>query len=307
VVDKKGKIMKQRPFNLLIVCVCAMLLWGVLAGPAGAQDESTLAFSPVKDNYINRCSNSGTATNYGGAGKLLVRSFDGIGCTWEEPKSVRTIMQFDIPNLKCEVSQAVLRLYYFQKLGSLDPAGRTYEIRRLLNDWTEGSGAKPILQGGTSLGSSWENRHNFGEGLAFPWDSFGLAHILDRWPDTDDSAWPYLGGGDFPYTDYNEVDHWGGDEVWATAVVLADFGWMEWDVTELVQAWLAGTFPNHGIVIRDAQEQWHSPGLYPEDNKFGTWFYSRECVVDAEEDYRPCLVVTYDLSRPFDPNTSVDE
>jgi hypothetical protein len=72
---------------------------------------------------------------------------------------------------------------------------------------------------------------------------------------------------------------------------------MEWDITELVKEWNAGTFPNHGMVIRDAEEQWHSPGLYPEDNKFGAWFYSKEYV---EADLCPYLLVTYDLSDPYD-------
>jgi hypothetical protein len=159
-----------------------------------------------------------------------------------------------------------------------------------------------VKQGGTTLGSSWENRHNFGEDMVFPWDSYYLLHIWDYLP--GDYGWPGLGGGDFPYTDCNEVDHWGGDEVWATAVVPDSFGWMEWDVTGLVQEWNAGAFSNYGMLIRDGQEQWHSPGLYPEDNKFGTWFYSREYEPTADADYRPCLIVTYDLNSPYDPNTS---
>jgi hypothetical protein len=31
-------------------------------------------------------------------------------------------------------------------------------------------------------------------------------------------------------------------------------GWKEFDVTTLVQGWLAGTFPNHGMVVRDPSE-----------------------------------------------------
>jgi hypothetical protein len=266
----------------------------------------SVVVTPAKDNYLNRCSGSGTETNYGAAERLLVRSFDGIGCTWEEPKSGRTIIQFDIPNLKFAISQATLRLYYYKRVGSLDPVGRVYEVRRLLNDWTEGAGSQTAMQGGTTLGSSWENRHNFGDGLVFPWDSHDLPHIWDMFSgETGGSGWPCLGGGDFPYTDCTGVDHWGGDEVWAAAVVPEAYGWMEWDVTSLVQAWDAGTFANHGMVIRDVEEQWHSPGLYPDDNKFGAWFYSRQYVADTGEDCRPCLIVTYDLNRPCNPDASV--
>ena len=148
-------------------------------------------------------------------------------------------------------------------------------------------------------------QHNFGEGMAFPWGSHDLPHILDTPPCEEGcSAWDYLGGGDFPYTDCNGTDHWGGDQVWATAVVPTTYGWMEWDVTVLVQEWNAGSFPNHGLIIRDIEEQWHSPCLYPDDNKFGTWFYSKEYVASGEEegDYRPYLLVTYDLSDSNDSN-----
>ena len=200
-----------------------------------------------------------------------------------------------------------MSLYYYQKVGSLDPAGRMYEVRRLLNDWTEGAGSKTAPQGGTTLGASWEYRHNFGEGLAFPWDSYDLPHIWDLWTAaTGGSGWPYLGGGDFPFSDCNGVDHWSGDEVWTTAEVPETFGWMEWDVTTLVRQWSAETFPNHGLLIRDTEEQWHSPGLYPDGNKFGAWFYSREHVAEAEEDFRPYLLVTYDLSCPCDTGTPDD-
>jgi hypothetical protein len=274
---------------------------GVTHGFVAVAEPRTrsLVLAPTKDNYLNRCSNSGTATNYGAAPKLFVRSFDGVGCTLEEPKSARSILQFEIPSLNCRVVQATLRLYYYQKLGTFSPAGRTYEIRRLLHDWTEGNGVKPATDGGTTLGSSWEYRHNFGEDLAFSWDSHDLPHIWDVLTDAlGGSDWPYLGGGDFPYTDCSGLDHWGGDEVWATAVVPTEYGWMEWDVTALVQEWLAGTSPNHGLLIRDTAEQWHSPGLYPEHNKFGAFFHSREYVSDAGEDYGPSLVVTYDLNCP---------
>jgi hypothetical protein len=306
----KERLMKKTSLRRLALSasVCLLTLSVALADsdPTG---KVNLVLTPSKDNYLNRCSGSGTDTNYGAAERLLVRSFDGIGCTLEEPKSARTILQFDIPNLKYQVTEATLRLYHCQKLGSLNPVGRTYEIRRLLNDWTEGNGTKTAMEGGTALGSSWEYRHNFGEALAFPWDSHDLPHIWDFLSEeTGGSGWAYLGGGDFPYTDCNEVDHWGGDEVWAVAVVPEAYGWMEWDVTALVQEWNVGTLANRGMLIRDAEEQWHSPGLYPEDNKFGVWLYSREYVAATEEaeDRRPCLVVTYDLNSPYDPNASAD-
>jgi hypothetical protein len=285
----RRKMTKELLFNGYLTGMGLVMLLGVLAGSAGA--DETVILTPNKDNYINRCSVSGSETNYGGAEKLLVRSFDGVGCSLEEPKSARTIIQFDLPDLGYPVAQATLGLYYYGKLGNIDPVGRTYEIRRLLNDWTEGTGINPISAGGTALGSSWQNRHNFDVNMKFSWDSYSLPHIEDVPPCTQGcSGYEHLGGGDFPYADCNGTDHWGGDEVWATAVVPTDFGWMEWDVTTLVQGWYSGIFSNNGLLIRDIEEQWHCPCLYPDDNKFGIWFYSKEY---ADADYRPYLQIVY--------------
>ncbi len=288
---ERRKMMKKLLFRgrSTVVVFCLVGLFNILASSANA--DETIILTPSKDNYINRCSVSGNETNYGGAEKLLVRSFDGIGCTLEEPKSARTIIKFDLPDLGYPVAQATLGLYYYRKLGSINPVGRIYEVRRLLNDWTEGIGIKPVNAGGTTLGSSWQNRHNFGGSMKFPWDSHGLPHIEDVPPCMQGcSGWDYLGGGDFPYTDCNGTDYWSGDEVWATAAVPASFSWMEWDVTTLVQEWYAGTYPNNGLLIRDSEEQWHCPCLYPDDDKFGAWFYSKEY---ADANYRPYLEVTY--------------
>ena len=274
--------------HLSIVVFCLVVLFDILVDSANA-DESII-LTPSKDNYINRCSVSGSETNYGGAENLLVRSFDGVGCTLEEPKSARLIIQFDLPAIEYPAVRATLGLYYYDKLGTVDPVGRIYEVRRVLNDWTEGTGTK-AGKVGTTLGSSWQNRHNFGVGMEFPWHSHHLPHIEDTPPCARGcSGWDYLGGGDFPYTDCNGTDHWGGDEVWATALVPAAFGWMEWDVTALVQGWHAGTYANNGLLIRDSEEQWHSPCLYPNEDKLGARFYSKEY---AGANYRPYLKVTY--------------
>jgi hypothetical protein len=49
------------------------------------------------------------------------------------------------------------------------------------------------------------------------------------------------------------------------AAVFSSFGWQSFDVTDLVQAWVDGTYPNQGIMLRG-----HETG-----NQF-VWFYARE-------------------------------
>ena len=268
----------------LVIVICLSTFTGLA--------NATIVLNPSQDNYINRCSCSGTRTNYGGAAKLLVRSFDGDGCTVLEPKSVRSMIQFDLSGLTELVETATLKLYYYNKLGSTAPAGRTYQVRRLLNDWTEGTGTEPGVPG-TVLGSSWENRHNDGT-TEVNWDTHNLSHIDDG---HGCSGWSYLGGGDLPYTDCAGGDHWGGDEIWGTSIVPVDYGWMEWNVTALIQAWDNGTYANNGLIVMDSAEQWHAPfgegdpfEPWPGKGKWGAWFRSSEY---GDSAYQPQLEITY--------------
>ena len=254
-----------------------LLLCGANAGADGL-------LPPIQDNYLNRCTGSGSESNYGGAEKMAVRSYDGDGCTIPEPKSARALLLFDLNELEGTITQARLRMYYYMKIGTQDPQGRTYQVRRLLNDWTEGTGVNP---GQTTLGSSFENRHNNGAGKV-PWDSHDLPHINDH---LGCSGLEYMGGGDFPYTDCGDEGHWGGDEIWAEAQVPESVGWMEWDVTQLVEAWRTGTYENHGLIVMDSWEQWHAPFPDPENaGKWGCWFRSREY---SDEAFRPHLAFIY--------------
>lgn len=264
---------------------------------AAATATADVKLYPVQDNYVNRCTGSGSETNYGAAERLMVRSYDGDGCSVPEPKSARALLQFDLAELTGAVSRVDLRMYYYAKIGTQDPAGRTYQVRRLLNDWTEGEGVDP---GGTTLGSSFQNRHNDGSATV-QWDSHDYDHIDDY---QGCSEWDYLGGGDFPYTDCGGTDHWGGDEVWATAEVPSEYGWIEWDVTELVQGWLDGSYENHGLVVMDAWEQWHAPFPDAENaGKWACWVRSREY---SDETYQPHLAVLYvgDIDQDGDVDLS---
>jgi hypothetical protein len=277
---------------------CLPLLFGPLASSAKAE-EMALTLLPSKDNYINRCSGSGTDINYGAATNLLVRSFD--GCCTVETEDARPFVhsRFRVCTARVSGDPAAVLL---PKAGiSIRSEGRMKS--RAVNDWTEGWEADGT-QGRTTLGSSWEYRHNFGGRSDFSVDSHDLPHIWTGVRGKGGRDWPYLEAG-FPVYD---CPGWirGGDEVWATAVVPAEYGWMEWDVTALVRQWNTGALPNHGLVIRDAEEQWHSPGLYPEASRFGVWFHSREHMSPTGEDYRPCLVVTYDLGCPSDFDAIAD-
>jgi hypothetical protein len=296
------------------VATALVLMIGV-----SAQAQASTILAPVKDNQITRCKGSGYDTNFGGLDSLWIRTGDGNWSNYPEPKTVRSILQFDLGGITTPVLEATLGLYYYQKWsatnGADPPADRTYEVRRLLCDWDEGEGKKRKNQGGpdyTTLGSSWKNHHN--DGTPQPWDAASYTHIDDTssLPEghTDPPDWypqAHFGGGDFPYTDYDGADHWGGDEVWAEAEVPEDYGWIEWDVTDLARAWHDGSIENHGLVIRDRDELWHRPPVYDSiygEFQYGNWhgwgayFHSKE--YEEDESLRPYLKIV--VAPPGDAN-----
>ena len=65
---------------------------------------------------------------------------------------------------------------------------------------------------------------------------------------TENNAWD-VPGGDFD------------SRVWATTDVTTAETYYTWDITELVQSWINGTYPNYGIVLYgvNGHGQWHFP------------------------------------------------
>jgi uncharacterized repeat protein (TIGR01451 family) len=60
--------------------------------------------------------------------------------------------------------------------------------------------------------------------------------------------------------------------------------WYSWDVTNLVQDWLSGAFPNNGVIVEAAEKLNQS--------------FAFGCVAGAYPHKRPRLVVEYDLPTP---------
>ncbi len=85
---------------------------------------------------------------------------------------------------------------------------------------------------------------------------------------------------------WNEEPTWG--EIQTSADVGSVNGWCQWEVTDLVADWVAGTYPNHGMeIIGDERVQQRERA-----------FYSRE----TPTEFHPRLVVDYtaydDISPP---------
>lgn len=70
-------------------------------------------------------------------------------------------------------------------------------------------------------------------------------------------------------------------------IVVTENGWYEFDLTDLVQEWVQGTFPNYGAVFFGTG----GAGLYQ-------YFHSREA-----SDLRPSLSVEYEITGSFEQST----
>ncbi|MBD3277171.1 MAG: DNRLRE domain-containing protein [Candidatus Aegiribacteria sp.] len=80
-----------------------------------------------------------------------------------------------------------------------------------------------------------------------------------------------------------------------TVTILADYpefsGWVNYDVTELVQAWLNGTVPHHGFLLHDFSTS---------TNRY-FHFYSSD--YQTSPDFRPELILSYDPQGSLDTST----
>ncbi len=199
----------------------------VIAAPQVEADTATL--SPEADNWLSSCS-AGCTVNNGAMDQLRVRASWWGPPGGKEPKNFRSVLNFDLSGLPGDsslITSATLGLYYFSyggAQGHTDPAGRTCNVHRLTNSWTE-------------TGSTWQARDGYDQPTPVYWDACNAG---------SPSYQP--GGGDFVPT------------AAASAVVPAGTAdWMTWDVTCLVKDWVDGT-ANHGLIIKDSDEIESDPG-----------------------------------------------
>ena len=186
----------------------------------------TVTLEPLADNWISSCS-TGCSVNNGTMDELRVRSSWWGSPGNREPKNFRPLLAFDVASLPVDedlITQATLGLYYFTKPHD-DPVGRTYEVHRLTNAWEE-------------TDSTWQARDDYNTPDPDYWDTYSAG---------TPSYQP--GGGDFVATPY------------ASATVPGSTGqWMTWDITLLIQEWVAGTYDNLGLLLKDSTEFESDPG-----------------------------------------------
>ncbi len=170
------------------------------------------------------------------------------------------LIRFDLSAIpsNAAVRSATLELY-----NTTDSSGheRRIEAFRVLADWDEGNQvASPIDEPGKH-GATGDDAFDWwtGEGTDVPWHARGLE----------------------AGTDYDAA-------VLDTAAVT-DEGWSTWDVTATVQAWVRGSAPNHGLVLRDATG-------WVDGNPDWRDFVSSQ---SGDAAHRPVLRIVYDPDTPM--------
>ncbi len=137
-------------------------------------------------------------------------------------------------------------------LGAIPSGARVVDARLELYQSSPASGGGPV--GVYRLEAGWDEGTGSG--------SNGTSNWTQR---TASAAWSDP-GGDFDSREY------------ALESVPAGIGWSAWEIGELVDGWVRGRFPNHGLA------------LYPETSGTATSFASSD---HADPTLRPKLSVTY--------------
>jgi hypothetical protein len=289
--------------NGTAVCLAVLLAAGVFAVSAGSASAEDMKISAEADNWINRCSGPAGEylephhlANHGSDTSLQIRRWFGAGCK-DEAKAKRVLLQFSLAALPEgitaeDVTEAEIGLYYYWKSAGpgLSVDGRRVDLHRLTNSWEE-------------LTSNWSYRDmtetcpdpNLGPDVEHyntgdRWDSCQDAPYVSYNNDTSNNLCevpesyygptPYdenLGGGDYDHV----AD--------AVSYIPASFGWMTWDVTDLVKEWLGGT-DNCGVLIKDYDESW-DPFASDAGDAYKYRFHSRE--YSADPTLQPYLNITY--------------
>jgi hypothetical protein len=225
------------------ICICAALL-PVFAGSAAA-DVITLPAS--KDAMIFGTSAGADTNNASGKGPAMFAGADGSS------NRKRSLIAFDVAsagNLTgATIESVTMTLYLAQVAGSGGGSGgggnypsRTLRVYDLLQNWTEGTSGSPTSPGvgGTGQGyprvtgdTSWDYAsYNAADATTGKWSSGG----------TD------LHGGNFSLTESAE------STFTSFATLNAPFTWTSPGMAADVQAWLDGTRPNFGWLIKSDLE-----------------------------------------------------
>lgn len=196
-----------------------------------------LTFSPDKDSFLRQ---GAPNTNEGGNKKLNVRK---VG-------KRRALLHFDLTDLSSqipagqEITSANLKLFVTFNNKLWTKKGRAIGAHMLLQDWNEGNGTNAVSpkasQSESENGEESDEARNRGSGAGVTWNCANDTNISNRKPDCS-KKWK---GGSFKSPATSTLN-----------ITNSTIGDVSLDVTDDVEAFLAGTFSNFGWLIKKVSQE----------------------------------------------------
>ncbi len=175
-----------------------------------------------------------------------------------------TLLVYDLSSIPANslILNATLDLYNeTASSGSATIYERRVLLFQVLRDWDEGNQSNSPIDASGKHGATGDHAFDFftGEGTDIAWNERGMQ----------------------AGTDYASIENCYSD--------IADEGWYQWDITELVRPWVRNEVPNYGMVLRDATGY--------EDGHTDSRSFRSSQYPDA--DFRPKLTIRYNPDVPF--------
>jgi hypothetical protein len=143
------------------------------------------------------------------------------------------------------LQSATLRLYIEENGNNWGPNGRTIDLHRLLSDWAEGNGFNDKPASMTL--SQFNELKTRGNGLGVTWKCATDTEINNQQTNCD-SVW---NGADYNPTPTDTITIFKDNPPTGT---IKSVGWIEFDVTADLQAFLSDTEQNYGWIVKKTDE-----------------------------------------------------
>jgi hypothetical protein len=143
------------------------------------------------------------------------------------------------------LSSATLRLYIEENGNNWGPNGRTIDIHRMLDDWTEGNGFNDKPE--SMPLSQFNALKTRGIGLGATWKCATDTEINNQQTDCS----PEWNGATFNLTSTDTITIFKDNPPTGTVKTV---GWIEFDVTSDLQTFLSNTEQNYGWVVKKTEE-----------------------------------------------------
>ena len=235
------------------------------SGPSQILGVQTRIFQQGADGYAGLRDTWVSASDWAAPPQHTVNYGINPALTLSRDGDDNPLLRYDLSAIPANsaILTATLSLYNTSQssLSGTKAFARRVKAFAVLRDWDEGNQVDSPINGSGKHGATGDNAFDYftGQGTDVPWAGRGMAAGVDY------AAAPI-----------------------ASADVVNP-GWYDWDVTDLVRAWVRNEQPNFGLVLRDATG-------YEDDHNDQRLFVSGQGVNATQ---RPKLTVTFNPDVPF--------